>query len=174
MKPPDITIRPYGLTDVQACYDAIIESRVALARWMPWFHPLYSIADTRAWVESQVEAFAAGTDFAFVITDREGRVLGACGLNHFDLPNRRANLGYWVRTSCLGRGIATTATRRLAEWAFARTKLHRLEILAAVENIPSQRVAERAGATREGVLHGRLWLDGTVHDTVIYSLIRPD
>lgn len=173
MKPPDIIIRPYVPDDIQPCYDAVIESREALGRWMPWCHAGYSMADTRGWVESQVKAFAEGTEYAFVIVDRENRVLGACGLNQFNHLHRHANLGYWVRTSCLGRGIATTAVKLLFGWALANTEFQRLEILAAVENTQSQKVAERAGAIREGVLRSRLHIDGRMHDAVVYSLIRP-
>ena len=64
------------------------------------------------------------------------------------------------------------AKRRLALWAFRVKGLHRIEIIAAVENIPSDRVAEKAGATREGVLRERLLLHGRRHDGVILSLLR--
>jgi RimJ/RimL family protein N-acetyltransferase len=106
MKPPAIAIRPYELTDIESCYQAVIESKESLGRWMPWCHPGYSMDDSRTWVESQVKAFPAKTECAFVIVDRENHMLGGCGLNHFDQENLGANLGYWVRSSCLRRGIA--------------------------------------------------------------------
>jgi RimJ/RimL family protein N-acetyltransferase len=49
-----------------------------------------------------------------------------------------------------------------------------LEIIAASDNLPSQRVAEKAGARREGLLRHRLLLGGRPHDALIYSLIRAD
>jgi RimJ/RimL family protein N-acetyltransferase len=71
-----------------------------------------------------------------------------------------ANLGYWVRTSETGRGIASKATRLVAQFGFAELGLQRIEILAAVGNVASQRVAEKAGAVRECVARKRLLING--------------
>jgi RimJ/RimL family protein N-acetyltransferase len=93
-------------------------------------------------------------------------------LNQIDEAHRTANLGYWVRTSAAGQGVTSQAVRLLAEWAFANTNLERLEIVAAVGNVRSQRVAEKADALREGLLRSRLYLHGQPHDAVVYSIIR--
>ena len=83
-----------------------------------------------------------------------------------------ANLGYWVRTSQAGRGVAPRAIRHLASFAFAETDLQRLEIVCAVGNQRSQRAAEKAGAHREGILRARLFVHGQPHDAVMYSIVR--
>ena len=83
------------------------------------------------------------------------------------------NLGYWVRSSQTGHGIATKAAQQAAAWAFANTNLQRLEILTALGNIASQHVALKLGARREGVLSSRLFIHGVFHDAVMHSLIRP-
>jgi ribosomal-protein-serine acetyltransferase len=93
-------------------------------------------------------------------------------VNHIDKANRMANLGYWVRTSATGCGVAPSAARLLADWAFRETDLVRLEIVCAVGNVRSQRVAERVGAVREGVLRQRLAIPGGHSDAVMYSLVR--
>jgi ribosomal-protein-serine acetyltransferase len=46
--------------------------------------------------------------------------------------------------------------------------------VAAVGNVHSQRVAEKIGATREGILRNRLTLGGKQVDAVMYSLIPED
>jgi len=88
--------------------------------------------------------------------------------------HQMANLGYWVRTSAAGRGVATRAARLVARFGFAQLDLHRIEILAAVDNIGSQKVAEKAGAVREGVLRKRLLINGESQDAVIFSLLPED
>jgi len=85
-----------------------------------------------------------------------------------------ANLGYWVRTSAAGRGVATRATRLASRFAFEQLGLNRIEIVAAVGNIPSQRVAEKACARREGVLRNRLLINGESLDAVLFSLVPKD
>ena len=102
-----IAIRPYGLRDVTALFEAARESVEMVYPWLPWCHPGYTLDEAKAWVEQQVRAFESREQFEFVIVSAEGAFLGGCGLNQIDRINRRANLGYWVRSSAAGRGVAT-------------------------------------------------------------------
>jgi RimJ/RimL family protein N-acetyltransferase len=166
----EVAIRPYTVEDAAAVFAAARESIAEMSPWMPWCHPDYSIEESRSWLEEQVPAFAAGTAFEFAIVSGAGSYLGGCGINQIDARNRRANLGYWVRSSATGRGVATAAARLACEWAVQHTDLVRLEIVVAVGNARSLRVAEKAGAVREGVLRSRLHLHGTPHDAVMFSV----
>jgi RimJ/RimL family protein N-acetyltransferase len=151
---------------------AVQESLPDLEPWLPWATSTYGPADAARWIGDTQRHRSEGGAHEFFIVDAAGQVLGTCGLNRIDAANRFANLGYWVRSSATGQGVAARAVGQLARWAFSHTELHRLEIIAAVGNQRSQRVAEKAGATREGVLRGRLCLHGTPHDAVVYSIMR--
>jgi RimJ/RimL family protein N-acetyltransferase len=100
--------------------------------------------------------------------------LGSCGLNRLDWLTLYGNLGYWVRSSAAGTGVATAATRLLLDFAFERLGLFRVEIVAAVGNLASQRVAEKVGATREGCARNRCRGGGVQHDAYVYSVIPVD
>jgi RimJ/RimL family protein N-acetyltransferase len=169
-----VILRPYAVEDAQVVCEAVRESLRELTPWMSWCHPDYAVSESRAWLEMQVAAFQARSAFEFAIVSPTGRYLGGCGLNQIDALNRRANLGYWVRTSATRRGVATAAVGLLSRWAFEYTDLVRLEILAATSNLASQRVAERSGAYREGTLRSRLIVEGRSQDAVIFSLLRTD
>jgi RimJ/RimL family protein N-acetyltransferase len=168
-----LTLRFPERGDAEPLLEAVRESLTELCRWMAWCHVGYSEADAMQWISSQAQAREAGTAFEFLIVGDNGRLLGVCGINGIDTVNRFANLGYWVRTSETQRGIAVQAVKLLASWAFENTDLQRLEIVVAVGNEASQRVAERAGAFREGTLRSRLCIHGTVHDAVMHSIMRP-
>jgi RimJ/RimL family protein N-acetyltransferase len=167
-----IAIRPFVLGDIPRLYDAIIESMESLSAWMPWCHPGYTIADTQNWVRTQTAAFARGDEYAFAVIDGHDRLVGGCTIKQVVRTDRYANIGYWTRLSCIGKGVATKAVMLAVAWAFANTDLHRLEILAAVENTASRRVAEKAGARFEGILPGRLWLQDRMHDAAMYVYLR--
>ena len=139
---------------------------------MPWSHPDYSIEETRSWLAMQVQAFQQRTTFEFAITSASGLYLGGCGLNQVDALNQRANLGYWVRSSAAGQGVATAAVRLVRDWGFAQTDLVRLEVLVAVGNTASRRVAEKSGAVYEGTLRSRLLVHGTRHDAALYAFVK--
>jgi RimJ/RimL family protein N-acetyltransferase len=169
----DIRIRPYRLDDAEAVAEAALESLADLQPWMPWCHSGYSLVDSRSWLEIQVPAFQGETAFEFaIVSGDDGRYLGGCGLNQLDKINSRANLGYWVRSAATRRGVATAAVHQLRDWAFDNTDLIRLEIVVAVGNVASHRVAEKAGAVREGTLQRRLVLHGTATDATMFSFTR--
>jgi RimJ/RimL family protein N-acetyltransferase len=63
----------------------------------------------------------------------------------------------------------------VARWAFAERGVQRLELTTAPENVASQRVAERAGFTREGVLRAlQATKSNGRRDTVMFSLLPSD
>ena len=168
------SIRPYAIGDVADLYEAARESIPEVHPWLPWCHPGYATEDARYWIEHQIAAFAAGAEHEFVILSPSGRYAGGCGLNLIVPEQRCGNLGYWVRSSEVGGGLAASAVRLVARWAFENTELERLEIVVAVGNLRSLRVAEKVGAVREGVLRRRLRLHGAHHDAVLFSLVRGD
>jgi ribosomal-protein-serine acetyltransferase len=170
-----ISIRRYRATDIPLVYEGVRESISEVTPWMPWCHPDYSMEESAAWVLSRDEAWANDLEYSFVITDAQtGAFLGTVGLNYFNRDHRFANLGYWVRSSRTRRGVATAATVLTARFGLRDLGLQRIEILAAVGNKASQRVAEKAGATKEGVLRNRLSIRGQSYDAGMYSLIATD
>jgi RimJ/RimL family protein N-acetyltransferase len=164
-------IRPYRAGDADELYAAIHESLPELLPWLPWCHPDYSRAEAEAWIEFTIMGAREHTLYDFAVL-ANGRFAGACGVNQIDAAARSANLGYWMRTSCAGNGLAPRAVQAVMDWTFANTDLARLEIVAAVENVRSQRVAEKAGAVREGVFPERATRDGRPVDAVVYAVTR--
>ncbi len=129
--------------------------------------------------EEQLRAFidshAGGEALSLVIADSESdEFLGAVGLMRFDWPKRRAEIGYWLAPAARGRGIATHAVRLLSRWALGDLGLMRLDLHTDTDNLASQRVAERCGFTREGLLHAHEEPNGLRHDVVVFSLLPGD
>jgi RimJ/RimL family protein N-acetyltransferase len=167
-----VSIRPYTLGDAEELCAAALESSREVHPWMPWCHPGYRLSDASGWLPAQAHQWASGEGFQFAIRSNGGEYLGGCGINNFNREHGFANLGYWVRSSATGRGLAAEAVRLLRDWTFAQTDLVRLELVMAVENARSARVAEKAGAHFEGVLQSRLRLHHRMHDARLYSLTR--
>jgi RimJ/RimL family protein N-acetyltransferase len=180
--PYDITLRTDGLllrpfqeADTDEVYQAAFTSRSELARWTDWCHEDYQRHETADFIAAQPSAWSAGQGYAFGIWDAAtGHFLGGTGLNNFNAAYQFANLGYWVRSDATGRGVASAAARCLARWAFSEFELVRLEIVVATGNTASQRVAEKAGALREGILRNRITLHNQPLDAVMFSLTPQD
>jgi ribosomal-protein-serine acetyltransferase len=172
---PSLVLRPPTSDDVGPFWEAVEESVAELRPWMTWCHEDYSRAEAGRWLASCSSAWDRAEAFDFLVTDRAtGDVLGACALNQLDHGNRRANLGYWVRTGATGRGVATEAAALVVHYGLGDLGLGRVEIVAAVANRASQRVAEKLGATREGVVRNRFWFGDGFVDGVLFSLVPAD
>ena len=167
-----VKIRRYCADDIPSLFEAARESTKEMLAWLSWCHPNYTVEESRSFVLSSETAWNEKTRFAFAVFDvSSGLFLGGVGLNQINRNHNFANLGYWVRSSQTGRGVATAATLLAAEFGFEDLGLNRIEILTATGNAASGRVAENAGAKREGILRNRLLLHNSPHDAVIYSLI---
>ncbi len=165
-----ITLRPPNDADAPALVAAVGSSLGELTPFMPWATPAYDEAAALGWIRGEHEPDA----LQYLIVGDDGEVAGGCGLNLFNEFNRYANLGYWLRSDRTGRGWATRAVVLLARHGLTAVGLERVEIMMSVENEPSRRVAERAGASFEGTMRHRLLLHGRYHDAHLYSIIRPD
>jgi ribosomal-protein-serine acetyltransferase len=168
----NVLLRPYRMNDVDKLFRAVRESIKEMSVWLPFAHENYSIKESKDWIKKRPKEWKKGITYDFAIFDTQsGDLIGGCGLNEIHESNRRANLGYWVRTSCTGKGIAVAATKLLAKWGFEVLKLKRIEIYVAVGNQRSLRVAEKVGAKREGILRSRINVRDVMHDAVMHSLI---
>lgn len=170
-----ILLRQYRSEDLDGMFDAARESVAEVGRWLPWCHRDYTPLETAAWIDSRVNAWNTGQEYSFAIIEKDtGRFVGGCGLNQFDLERLRANLGYWVRTTACRHGFGTAAARLLARFGLTELGLQRIEIVAATDNLASQRVANKAGALREGIARCRLRIRDVPHDAVVFSFIARD
>lgn len=178
-------LRAYEESFAPLLFEAATEARAdaEFTRWMPWCHAGYTIEESREFVEKTAadwrdcaDAWRDGMQFGYAIFDREsGKFLGGVGLNQPHKIHKFFNLGYWTRPAAQNRGIASTATRALAQAAFADLReLNRIEIIAAAENLPSRKAAEKAGARFEGILRKRLSIAGAAHDAALFSFVRED
>jgi ribosomal-protein-serine acetyltransferase len=170
-----VVIRPLGPDDAQACYAAVRESLDTVGRWMPWCHPGYAIRDSEAWTAECPQHWADGLAYEFAILDPDCReVWGGVGINQINRVNTFGNLGYWVRSSRVRRGVAIAAARLAARFAFRELALTRVELIVLVDNIASRRVAEKLGATFECVARNRLVHNGVPFAAAVYSLTPDD
>lgn len=170
-----VGIRRFCLADIPEQFAATRESIKELSTSMLWCLPNHSLEDSTNFVLTRDAEWAKDSQYSFAIFDaKDGAFLGSVGLNGVNRAHNFANLGYWVRSSRTGHGFASAATRLVAWFGLKEIGLGRLEILVGVDNQPSQRVAEKAGARREGILRNRLVIQSRPQDAVLYSFVPED
>jgi|SRR5215469_17289547 len=165
-----VLLRPWHEADVPAAFLAFSDPVVQRFSW-PEATP-YSEEDTRTYFAELEQARMLGEELNFALAQpaEPGVVLGGGSLYDVRLERGCASVGYWLAPEARGRGVATHAVRLLARWAFAELGLARLELTCSPDNEASQRVAERCGFTREGLLRSHIPFKGGRRDTVIYCL----
>lgn len=170
-----LRLRPWQPQDATALFDAARESVASVGRWLPWCHAGYDLVDAKAWISHCQDGWSRGDHFAFPVFDNgTSNLLGGVGLNQFNRMHRSANLGYWVRQSRHGEGIAARAAAIIARFGFEQLGLIRIEIVAQPDNGASRRTAEKAGAHFESVARQRLCVQGQPMDGAVYALIPAD
>lgn len=168
-------VRPFLNSDAESMLQAVSASLVELCEWLPWAKPDYSLSDAKDWIKYTIDAWAQNQEFPLgIFQNSTGAVVGGTGINHINKAYGIGNIGYWVSTPFTKRGVARFAAMQAAHVGFRDLGLTRLEIIALMENIPSQRVAEAVGAQRECVARNRLRLHGAVRSAVVYSLVPSD
>jgi ribosomal-protein-serine acetyltransferase len=169
----EIEIKRITLEHIDAVYEAVRESINEAHQWLPWCHPDYTKQETVNWVTYQMSSWNNDEEYSFVILEKgTGKLLGGIGLNFINNLHKVCNLGYWVRTSCTGKGVATKAVKLAVEYAINELNFNRVEIIISKDNIASQKVAEKAGAVKECLAKKRLLIHGVPTDSFVYSLIK--
>jgi len=171
----NIIIRPCRLEDAAVICEGVRETMNEMLKWAPWCHTDYSMSDCTSWLSSRPQMWSEGIEYDFVIFDtKENTFLGGCAIDQINRKHNFANLGYWVRSSQTGKGIATAAVKLISRLGFRKLGFTRLEIVVAEQNKASQCVAEKVGAVREGVHRNRHIVRDKTYDSVMFSLIPQD
>jgi len=161
----DVLLRFPSLDDVDAILPAFRDPEMREAGNLPAF-------DREALVASfeELPLLAERGRLMPLVALVEGEVVGCGILHHLDAEREIVELGYFVLPAFRRRGLATRIARIAAEHAFS-LGIERVAAYVNVDNEPSERVLERAGFTREGVVRSMPKPDGRRVDKTLYSLL---
>lgn len=154
--------------------DAIKESASDLRKWLPFAMNVPSVHESESFVRKARVSFLERTDMVLHLFDKNtGAFVGGSGLHRIDWKARRFEIGYWIRSSCTGKGLISEAVEGISDFAITTLGANRLEVRIDSRNVRSKNVAERTGFTYEGTL--RNWRRdefGHLIDLMIYAKVR--
>jgi RimJ/RimL family protein N-acetyltransferase len=160
----DLVLRAWTEDDVDAMVTGCNDPDVAY--WIPTIPHPYTEADALAFIRGEVR-----DDHDAMAIELDGAVVGGIGIG-LNSSGFRGRIGYWVAASSRGRGVCTRALRLLSRHAVDKLGLQRVDLITDPANVASQRVAEKVGFRREGVLRAHLrHPDGRIRDSVMFSLL---
>lgn len=107
-----------------------------------------------------------------MVREEDGRAVGGIGFHGSPDEDGRAEVGYDLVEAARGRGYASEALSALSEWALARDDVRLLCATVEAGNLPSQRVAERAGFVRATAEEERSLREGRDEDGTLWLYLR--
>ena len=161
-----VALRPFEGRDLDAIRRALQDPEI-----VRWFGA--SKLSAAEFLAKKQKEWHDGTVASFAVCDSTGACVGQVFVEFGD--DATADVGYWLLPEGRRSGYAARAVRLVASWVFATSPVARLQLWTEAENAPSQRVAERSGFVREGVLRSfRTRRDGRRFDAVFYSRLPDD
>jgi RimJ/RimL family protein N-acetyltransferase len=175
--PPDpplagrrVLLRPFRVGDAAAIAESCRDPDIPRFTMMP---EGLTEEQARQWVEAGLEWWPRGVARFAVTVPPSDTCVGQVGI-HLQVAARRADAFYWLDRRARGRGIASEALELVTRWAFLAHGVVRVQLVTHVENRASQRLAERCGFQRKGVLRAWEPVKGDQPDVVMWSRLVTD
>jgi len=165
-----LLLRPWRIEDVEDAF--AYGSDPEWGRYL-WFTPVpYTNEDAQRFVT------AASQDpwetQAWFAIELDGRVIGGVHLYLTDAVAGIAGLGYNVARSHWGRGIAPEAALAVIDYGITHAGLRRFVSTADARNAGSERVMQKLGMQKEGLLRQNRFYRGEYADEVVYARLVPE
>ncbi len=171
---PRLLLRPFSEMDALALHEALVESITQLREnlwFLPWVGEQQTLRSAEERCRKARRDFQLRVDLPYLVVDRRtGRLVASAGLHRTDWAVPKTEVGYWVRTSEVGKGYATEAVNVLTTWALHELGAKRVELVTDELNAGSRAVALRCGFSLEGVQrHSAQDPNGTLRNTCVYA-----
>jgi ribosomal-protein-serine acetyltransferase len=166
-------LRPLVDAEAPALHSAITANRAHLDQWLRWSSGIQTLDDVQALIARFREKLGHGDGFHLGLWV-DGLLAGGCICWYIHRQNRNAEIGYWLGTPFLGRGLATRGARAVLAHLFDLEHLHRVEMQCAVENVASRAIPERLGFRLEGIRRDSHWITTRFVDHAVYGLLAAE
>lgn len=137
--------------------------------------PFETIKDVWDEINWYTSIYEKGTGIRWGITLKDsGKVIGSCGFLNRHSKHFRAEVGYEVNKDYWGQGIASEALEAVVKYGYQHLQLERIEALIEPSNVSSQKLVEKIGFLREGLLRHYEFACGKFDDLYMYSFLKED
>lgn len=115
-----------------------------------------------------------GITWVMALKEDPGTMIGNISIWRLIKEHYRGELGYVMHTAFHGKGYMSEALREVLNYGFGTLELHSLEASVSPENLPSIRLLERNGFTREAFFRENYFAHGRFYDTAVYSMLAKE
>jgi len=108
----------------------------------------------------------------FIVEKKDGSKIGSIG--YFLATGNLVEIGYSLIPNERGKGYCTEAAKILVDYLFLSKSIVRVQSHTDVRNLPSQKVLEKTGFKKEGIVRKSLFARGEWRDMILYSILREE
>jgi RimJ/RimL family protein N-acetyltransferase len=168
-----VSLRPLKRSDQVAIQKYANDWHVA--RYLPLMPFPYTLDHARQWINTTHRAARNKTeyDLGIHLTGKD-EIIGMVSLMNLNWKSRNAELGYWMARKYWGKGYMREAISLILRYAFKELRLVRVYAVVLDTNIPSVKVLERVGFTREGTWRKADKFAGRWHDVFGYGILKEE
>ena len=163
-----LTLRPIQDADAEQILALRSNGRVSAFIPRP---PMPGLAEAQQLVARVQQAYAQKQALSWAGELRDGGTLiGACGFNSIDHPNRHAEIGGELGTEYWGKGIAQEAFQAILQFGMGPMCLHTIEAKVSPANRSAIHLLEAYGFVKEAHFRDRVYFEGQYSDMAVYTL----
>ncbi len=174
LKNERLILRPLKNNDAESIVANI--NNLNISRWLLLVPHPYSLKNARDWIKLSQKNWqnkpVENYTFGIELKSKRG-IIGGIEISHVNRDSRPGSVGYWLGEDYHCKGYGTEALRAVADFAFHRLKLRRLEACVFDGNPSSGKLLEKIGFVYEGkkLQAGKCKATGKIHDENIYGLL---
>ncbi|MEG0471930.1 MAG: GNAT family protein [Solibacillus sp.] len=167
-----LVLREITMEDAPSILNYLSDKEVMKYYGLAPFQTVNDALDEISWYQS---IFRNKTGVRWGITEKDQLVvIGSCGFLNVDGQHARAEIGFELNQAYWGKGIASETLKPIITYGFKQLKLQRIQALIEPANTASQKLVERHGFVREGLLRSYEYTCGKFDDLYMYSLLKQD
>ncbi len=177
MNPPEqieterLNLRKPRMEDVSAIFLGWVQDP-RVTHFLTWC-PHENIGQTESMLKNAIAAWDGDAGFPYMITLKENGIV--IGMIDPRIEGHKVGIGYVMNRAYQGKGYMTESLRAVIDWAFGQSSIYRVYATTDVENFASQRVLEKAGMQREGLLRKyivHLNISDVPRDSYMYAIVK--
>ncbi len=169
-----LQLRAVFPADSQAIFELMSDPKVAEHHEL---EPFETIRQADAMISNFTKWFQNSQAVRWAMIRKENeRLIGTCCFDTFHPKYQSLNLGYNVRSDHWRQGYATEAIQTIIEYAFKNGivgPVNRIQAITVPANVASEKVLERLGFEKEGLMREYGFWKGKFHDMNLFSLLKP-
>ncbi|QHJ69845.1 GNAT family N-acetyltransferase [Planococcus halotolerans] len=167
-----LILRKLELADAEDMFEYASEPLVS--RFMPW-QAHQTTDDTREFIGIIRKGYEDNKKLTWAIELKgEKKMIGTIDFVSWLQKRQRSEVGYTLSHHYWGQGLMLEAAETLIDFGFRKMDLIKVEAPIMLDNKQSQRVAEKLGMIREGVLRKHMIIKGEFVDLAMYAVLKEE